>query len=150
MFGTFNKLPPKISMRLQKKERSFWKMEFQKSCNIQGYRSWSAAQGHIQPWFSCLEPVITKNGKNISQVSKVWWNFEGAVSTPLAQKHLLHFKCNRSTKEGSLLVILLFRMHHTWKLEWLLYSKKKKIYFATQYIFCGDIPLFLPLSLVYF
>lgn len=35
-------------------------MKFQKSYNIQGYRSWSAAQGHIYLLFSWLGPVIIK------------------------------------------------------------------------------------------
>lgn len=68
-FGTLNKLPPKITTRLQEKERVLWKMELQRSCNIQGYKSWSAAQGHTDPLFLCLGLVIKKTGeKHLSNI----------------------------------------------------------------------------------
>lgn len=66
MFGTFNNLPPKITTRLQEKERVLWKMEFQKSCNAQGYKIWNAAQGHIDLLFSCLGQSSSKKRGKIS------------------------------------------------------------------------------------
>lgn len=65
-------------MRLQEKKRVLCKMEFQKSCNTQGYKTWSAAQGHTDPLFSCLGPVIIKK-KTRGKTSLKYPRFDGIL-----------------------------------------------------------------------